>query len=647
MEPQYFDDLAALNKDGNAYIRLLHVHTPSSMPNEGTLCELRVFSLHHAPRYSALSYSRQPGSSIVNIDIQGSVEGPFPISCDLRSAMRNVHRHCRLDWLWVDAICINQSSYAEKNDQVPRMRAIYEDAYAGFVWLGGAVTGEQSDSVDPEEGTCLIHTGEDEAELALGRNLDGKETRGSGLAFTPEKVMQLFESTERHRAWWCRVWVIQEMALPARLYVCVGSQLMRWDQLVYASHDWLSYSYHDESIPDECVLKIMRLDRLRTQWQSAKYSLDLLELLGLGSESHATDTKDNVYGILGLVTPQDKQHILVDYDRAVEQVYAEVTAMLIDKYQTMDIIASSLWHGNEKSQTWSPSWVTNFSTGSYGHTEKTPLFAAEVSLRGYTENGARAGGKTRPSASKAENALKLRLEAIFLDRVIETLQTDGNASEEDGRPMYENEENDAHDCDPHVSQQLQSWLPAATKLFRSSSARASPPSDPRHILQRSRDIVRGLSRADVYPAFCKEFYRSTIANNDMIDDILLSIESLNDELVRERLSSKHVDYERFISDVDHSADSTLFATESGFVGWARPGLRQGSCKSGTLSDTSVRKNDIVVVPRGASLPWVLRGTNVEGEYKLIADCGVCGIMYGELMSLVESGQLQTQGYTLV
>jgi hypothetical protein len=340
MEPQYLDDLAALNKDGGDYIRLLRVYNSFSILEEGTLCELQVFSLQHAPRYSALSYSRLPESSIVNINVRGSVNGFFPISNDLRSAIRAIHRHRRSDWLWIDALCINQSSTDEKNDQVPRMREIYENAYAGFVWLGNTIAREQAGSVDMEGETHLVHE-EDEADLGPQRILDIKKTCGSDLGLTREKVMQLLELTERHRAWWCRAWVIQEMALPARLYVCVGSQLMRWDQLVSASHDWLSYSYRDDSIVNECMLKLMRLDRVRKQWQSTKYSLDLLELLGLGAASYATDARDNVYGILGLVNPQDKHRITVDYDCALDEVYAEVTAMLIHKYQSMDVLA--LW----------------------------------------------------------------------------------------------------------------------------------------------------------------------------------------------------------------------------------------------------------------------------------------------------------------
>ena len=40
------------------------------------------------------------------------------------------------------------------------------------------------------------------------------------------------------------------------------------------------------------------------------------------------------------------------------------------------------------------------------------------------------------------------------------------------------------------------------------------------------------------------------------------------------------------------------------------------------------------------MPWVLRRTDVEGEYKPTIDCSVDGFVFSELLSLVESGQLQ-------
>lgn len=104
--------------------------------------------------------------------------------------------------------------------------------------------------------------------------------------------------------------------------------------------------------------------------------------------------------------------------------------------------------------------------------------------------------------------------------------------------------------------------------------------------------------------------------------------------------------------IRRASHDTLFATECGCMGQARHDPRQRFMEQDILSrhtahKDDVRKGDIIVVPQGAIKPWVLRETDVEGEYKLIIDCFVDGIMSGELMALVESGKLKTQRYTLV
>ena len=653
MDPQYLDDLAALNKDGGDYIRLLRVHTPSSRPKEAILCELRVFSLRHAPRYSALSYCRQPESRIVNIDIRGSVKPSFQISHDLRAAMRAVHHHRRSDWFWIDAICINQASDDEKNDQVRRMRDIYETAYAGLIWLGTAVPRDWLVHSEDNQASCLL---DDKFVPKIG----SREVHHAKLGFTHGKVIQLARLSQNHRAWWHRTWIIQEMVLPARLYVCVGWQIMRWDQLVSVCDDWGldSPDYDYRSVLKKSTAKLKKLDELRTRWQSAAYSLDLSELLRLGLESYATDARDNVYGILGLMSPQDKQHIRVDYSRTVEQVYAEATALLIDKQQSLDLIVGSFWHMTETSQACLPSWVVDFGAGPYDPSrmihESNILIIHERStlpleiVNWFKYN---AGGRSTPCVSIDDHSLELHLEAVLLDRVVETLESDEALSEE-YRPTHEilihRLKSENVKARP-IPQWLRSWLLSAIRLIQPYAEREHRPADPQQIRQR-KAVMDFLTQAACCTRnhFCwGDGPYSTEERNAMLHDIVLNSEGLDDDAVRKQLSNNHADYDWSMMSIEMSARESLFATEHGLVGWARYDPRQSAHKPGPFPGHSVRKDDMIVVPRGASMPWVLRETNVKGEYKLIIDCFVDGVMNGELMSLVESGELQTQRYTLV
>ena len=270
-------------------------------------------------------------------------------------------------------------------------------------------------------------------------------------------------------------------------------------------------------------------------------------------------------------------------------------------------------------------------------------------FRSLQKFGHRAGCMTAPSASIDGHASKLHVEAVLLDRVAETLWVSA-------RRRYEDDESTSGSSylafEP-VPRWLRSWLLAAAALLRSCSECEFPPSDPRHVLQRSNDPVHILARGDLYRGY--DDYNTcdrAKENGDMLDDILLNIESLNDELVRERLSSRHRVYGKFMKRTRLASHDTLFATECGCMGQARHDPRQRSADQERISrrlahKDDVRRGDIVVVPQGATKPWVLRETDVEGEYKLIIDCYVDGVVSGELMSLVESGKLKTQRYTLV
>jgi hypothetical protein len=468
-----------------------------------------------------------------------------------------------------------------------------------------------------------------------------KEARDADLGLTHAKVMQLARLAERHRAWWCRTWIIQEMVLPTQLYVCIGSQVMLWDRLLSASSNWRWYSTDHGHALQAAYHKLRSLHNLRKQWHLSKYSLAIFDLLRLGRESYATDARDNVYGILGLMNPQERRHIQVDYNCAVDQMYAGVTTMLINRYQSMDILLSSFWHKTETSQAWLPSWVVDYRPESYDQEESLGPSWARNNWSITTE-GYKAGGDTTSFTTNDEHALKLQLEAVVLDRVVEILPSEQALSEEyrPGRP---------HTAWT-IPQWLRPWLISAIGLIRLASARKSPPFDPRDILHRACDTVRILMQAHRWERLPNDSWapsRLVVGDDRMLDDILLNIEHLNDKVVRERLRTSHVGYQAFNIDIHKLRHKTLFATECGFTGWAKSDPLQSSVELGPSPSHSVRRDDIIVVPRGASMPWVLRETDVDGEYKLITDCAVYGVMDGELMALVKSGHLHTQQFTLV
>jgi hypothetical protein len=123
-------------------IRLLEVHLGSAQ--ESVSCTLSQHDLNDSPSYIALSYTWDQGSTRKRISCDGMdleigenlwhffweyrkkqvlqqyTDGPSTKTC----------------YIWIDAICIDQSSLKERNQQVAQMRDTYANAESVIVWLG-------------------------------------------------------------------------------------------------------------------------------------------------------------------------------------------------------------------------------------------------------------------------------------------------------------------------------------------------------------------------------------------------------------------------------------------------------------------------------------------------------------------------------
>ncbi|KAF8853415.1 hypothetical protein BDZ45DRAFT_598601, partial [Acephala macrosclerotiorum] len=97
-------------------------------------CNLSHFSCIQSlyPPYTALSYCWGNTEDQATIVVNG-----FDVSVtkNLESALRELQRRGK-DWVWVDALCINQKDQDEMGHQILRMRGIYRNAIETISWLG-------------------------------------------------------------------------------------------------------------------------------------------------------------------------------------------------------------------------------------------------------------------------------------------------------------------------------------------------------------------------------------------------------------------------------------------------------------------------------------------------------------------------------
>lgn len=185
-----------LGADGE-YIRVLRIE-PLSYNSEHISCSLNNVSLRGVKTtYIALSHVWGTDYRTVKILINSQSYYVMPqLWHFLVLAAQSIPNPC----LWIDAICINQNSLAEKKQQIPMIGQIYSRATMLIAWLWSPLDGVGGDS----------------------RITAVRREAAATIADVSCDISQgMTQSTEVSRAllrlifhnYWSRVWIVQELRL--------------------------------------------------------------------------------------------------------------------------------------------------------------------------------------------------------------------------------------------------------------------------------------------------------------------------------------------------------------------------------------------------------------------------------------------------
>jgi len=174
-------------------------------------------------RYEALSYAWG------NLEVCNSIycDGKrISIPSNLHSALCHLRYSTKVRVLWADALCIDQSDWNERGQQVKFMKAIYSRAQGVLVWVG-----EETKDVEKALQTLsrcapswTMYNDDFVLQRRYDRNRAGFDfsTMYSATFFSNiewEPVVQLLE-----RPWFTRVWVLQEVAHARNVTLVCGNQ---------------------------------------------------------------------------------------------------------------------------------------------------------------------------------------------------------------------------------------------------------------------------------------------------------------------------------------------------------------------------------------------------------------------------------------
>lgn len=119
----------ALQNPRSIRVMELHPGTRSST----ICCHLTEVSLDDKPQYHALSYVWGDAEDRCAIECEGC---RLLVTHNCFAALHELRDNDKHETLWIDSVCIDQTSSAERSQQVALMGEIYTNARTVAAWLG-------------------------------------------------------------------------------------------------------------------------------------------------------------------------------------------------------------------------------------------------------------------------------------------------------------------------------------------------------------------------------------------------------------------------------------------------------------------------------------------------------------------------------
>ncbi|KAF8849459.1 HET-domain-containing protein, partial [Acephala macrosclerotiorum] len=574
--------------------------------------------------FSALSY------------VWGSSELAHSVSVDdqhlritesLYSALTDVHTYMRMDdeapeYLWADAICINQTDESEKSAQVAIMAEIYAAAYQVITYTGP--TNEDTHPALELAFKCQnfcneIMSGERivEANKLFSFMAQNERLEEFGLPPAGDPSYACLRRLLR-RTWSSRSWIVQESVMNKKnILMCGNWTVYNWDLLGDVVRNVSAgllpraciQSFDD---PPEMVFNMgpdyvtMQANMRAGKWgrfgipPSTFKRMRLSQLLRRFHSFRSSDPRDKIYAFLGMADDRDRLGIVPNYSRPIRDVYTEAAICIINADRTLDVLSSVRADKSLDLPSWVPDWSSFDSwRGGYNNFLWYTKYLDDVCLA--------SGGKESDiqftedrTELNVRGILCAKLEVVSRVTALETADTTGII-------------NTLHIEDADI----QTWIPTLRECYETFNEFSSHQSKPNpypgdggfrdafwRALVANSENERNVARANLGEAFGAylEWEHATVRrrgrseNNDPIND------SNQADVRRFEIAMRHVSWRR-----------QLALTVEGYMATVPPHAAVG---------------DHVCVLLGGRLPFIVRSAP-DGKFTLLGDAYVHGLMNGE------------------
>ncbi|KAM0445456.1 hypothetical protein ACHAQK_001665 [Fusarium lateritium] len=587
-----------LPKNSIRLVRILHGREPLIK------CEIiHVTFGRNTPPYTALSYAWGDPHDSLEIDLDGAY---VRVAVSLHGALLALRQSRLFNFVWADALCINQEDEVERGLQVRLMPSIYSDAMYVTIWLGPEEN-NSTRAIDYLKEIVTASTEEAFGSTNVSQLLEAGIANGDILA-----VVSLFA-----REYWRRLWVVQELFNARSIYVYCGPAILPWELFEHASnifssrrnelsfnnrcHDNIRLAMSPDHFSNEQILIHQgpaSLPDLRLHMWNEEHPL--LHALRTCCRKLASDPRDKLYGILGVLPKGIRDHFRVDYGFSVKKIYTEIVKFLLQDSERLDFICEAIHFPIHISSIDVPTFVPDWS-----HIPQTSAIGFKY--------GFSASGETKAKWEFLDNRLnKLKISALEVDVVknkgvgVGTLCVLGDY--------------------------LMAFLHWRALLLENF---VSPDE---HGLQLAEECLAAtMCLGQIPPGYDCHRWRMVCYH-------------LFANLLRERLPFLAIDedlrnYLEIEIDVKPEMRRQLLQQSFGnhMMGRCFCLTQQNQMAMGS---GFMLAGDLIVVPLGCSTPILLRAEGTLGEYRYVGDIYVAGFMDGEAVDAWKKGKRELKTYVL-
>jgi hypothetical protein len=675
-------------------IRLIRLNE-SECQGSSVSCTLTTFELEASPPFYALSYTW--GSPYQNVDVvipeTCAAEFPRSITCNGFEVPVTAnlfdflvqHQQVMLsnDYLWIDALCINQQDLTEKANQVSRMGEIYSEALRTIVWLGCPNADFEHvvwihKNLAPKVDQYLGSHGPQALRLLTMRDL--ALMSGLNLQEVYQRIFGYARFLNANR-WFLRSWIVQEIANADKVGVLCGVNVLNWNTLdlmswVLTVTDWLAVAWNVVAPGSyringaawqscSCIhqwsqLRVIReaVERsdpsalgehdyfhkvLTCESEHKKAFLYFTYLVQRIRTTQCLKACDKIYAALAIakrVFPASNinESIPVDYSMSVRDVYTAATRAIIENTSSLDYIslAGILPDGNSQSEQL-PTWVPDHRNaitprpislprGTYYDASRSRGVALECSFQGDALSLTGADFDQIDGLCALTSEDEPRYEALNLLSVLEFCATTNDR--------------------PNGAQEVETLWRTMIGDIGTGGEHPAP------------DVLGGVFRSFILSAAANVFsgqdsVRHKYPKSAITDAVSDRIHRILDALQDSKLVPSYQDFQTYLenrdskmllipgtAEYDEDEQETLrlfnsFAIFEGGGGEIYHGCRFFRTRRGHLGlgTSNIAVGDQVWVIKNCHAPMVLRVTDGESHH-LVGECYLHGQMHGEMLDSI-------------